>query len=60
MKNLGQNDLEELQDLMARIQNEISTYRHVREYLPKPLIDALGTFQSNLIKEAYRREKSDQ
>ena len=56
MKNLSQNDLEELQDLMARIQNEISTYRHVRKHLPKPLTDALGTFQVALIKEAYRRE----
>lgn len=56
MKNINQNSLTELLDLMRRIQSEIDTFRHVSEHLPKSLTKQIDSFQNKLGEEFDRRE----
>jgi hypothetical protein len=56
MKNIYQNDLEELNALMNRILGEIQTYSHVSELLPKSLMKGIEDFDRKVIDEIERRE----
>jgi hypothetical protein len=57
MKNIDQNSLEELNALINRIAGEIEKYKHVSEYLPKTLINAINNFDMKIINELESREE---
>lgn len=59
MKKLSGNTLSELMDLLANIQQEIYTYRHVSECLPKKLTNAIDEYQEKLTTEYIRRENEE-
>jgi hypothetical protein len=56
IKEIYQNDLEELNALMTRILGEIETFRHVSELLPKALVKQLEKFDTKVINELERRD----
>lgn len=56
LKNIDQNSLTELLELMRRIQSEIETFSHVSEHLPKGLTDRIDAFQEKLGNEYESRE----
>lgn len=56
MKDISQNDLEELQELMGRIQSEIENFSHVSEHLPKSITTSIEHFSNKLEREQIRRQ----
>lgn len=55
MKNISQNSLEELLDMMSKIQHIVDSYSHVNEFVPKNIINALLNYQEKLYTEDERR-----
>lgn len=43
----SQNELEELTDLVGHILNKLEEYRHVEEFVPKKLLEALDEMLAN-------------
>ena len=57
LKNISDNELGELLDLMRRIQQELHNYRHVAEFAEKIQLEA-DKFQEKLFKEHDKREEN--
>lgn len=56
MKNLTNNDLHELDNLMGEITKLINNdYIHVKSFLPKSVISELTKFDNNITREITSR-----
>jgi hypothetical protein len=51
MKNISQNSIEELLNLIGEVENKIQQFSHVSEYLPKSLVNELEKFHKELIQQ---------
>jgi CRISPR/Cas system-associated exonuclease Cas4 (RecB family) len=59
INNASINDLEELRDLMYRIQHEIDTYNHVSEHLPKVITSNIDKYTDRVLKKIEQYYEQD-
>jgi len=55
LKNVSDNNLEDLFSLMSDLQTRIEDYAHVSEFLPKSIGNVLDSFQKKLYEEYDKR-----
>lgn len=55
VKEISDNSLSELMDLIGHIYGNIKDYSHVADYLPKSFTDQLDKISDKLDKECERR-----
>lgn len=56
MKNLSNNELNELICLVSEINKKISDYCHVSDKLPKVITNEIDKYKEKLLKEYDKRE----
>jgi hypothetical protein len=56
LKDLSDNDLKELQNLMYRITNEIDTFKHVSDFIPNKIVLSIDKFKDKVNTECNKRE----
>lgn len=57
IKQISNNDLYELLELLNRMQYEISNFSHVEEFINKQVLSSIENNRNKVIKELDRREK---
>ena len=56
LKDLSDNDLKELQNLMYSITNEIDTFKHVSDFIPNKVVLSIDKFKDKVNTECNKRE----